>query len=224
VRLPKVIEARSADDQEIFKRLVWGMDPGYIAQDLNLPEDQCWEIETLLKNHAKRVYERVMANRTARQPKLSIDALLDDDQGEDRPLLTPIDAAPDPEQMLVLKEEGQDEQTRSMVFDGILDEAAKVLSTVECLILIFLYNEEYTAAQIVQAAASNEKLGLAEVVDVNRVYYIKDRALGKVLELVVARLNRLSETGRVPPKGRQRALLKPLEEFIKEQGFPVRQA
>ena len=137
-------------------------------------------------------------------------------------MLTLVDAAPDPEELLEMKEAGLDEKMSAAAFDGLLEEAAAALSVVEAVILVFLYNEEYTAAQIVQLAGSNPKLGLAEVKDVNRVYYLKDRALGKIVELLIARLNRLDDAGRAPPKGRQRALLKPLEAFIKEQGFPVR--
>ena len=212
VRLPRVMTSRPEMDREIFRRLVWGLDTAYIAQSLNIPEALCWEIEDLLAAHSPRVYGRIQANRTAREPVVSIDALVERDEGQKTLLVQVADPGSDPEQNL-------EEQESEALIQNALLEGAKALSVQERRILILLYNEGVMASEIVRLAASDKNMGLPT--NLNRVYYLKDRALGKILDRTIAYLpggqQILSAT-------RKRDLFRKLEEVLQERGIPVQKS
>jgi len=76
-RLPRVIQKRPVLDQEVYRRLVWGKDPSWIAWDLGLSEMEAHELASdilaLLRKRSPRVYRRIMANRQALRPTVSLD-------------------------------------------------------------------------------------------------------------------------------------------------------
>ncbi len=210
VRLPKILASRSHTDQEIFKRLVWGFDPAYIAQDLHVTEDQCWEIETLLAEQSPRVYSRICANRTARAPHIQMDT--DGDEDDHTPRGTVIDLKPNPEQALIFRE------SQSFVQKALSD-IMVTFSLEERRILILLYNENLKPAEIVRLSTSDPNLGLAEVDNVNRIYYVKDRALNKICDHI---LSRIDQQGTVSlPETKKRDLLSSIEMYLSECGLPV---
>jgi len=200
VRLPRVLESRPDIDKEIFKRLVWGLDPTRIAQDLNVPEQQCFEIETLLAAHSPRVYARIQANRQAHRPRLSLDQLQI--------------AHPD----LDPAEELEGQELEDTVYQ-ILSTALQGLSTPERRVLILLYDHDYTPAEIAALAAANPDLGLAGITEATQIYYLRDKALGRLVEPLVAHLEKLE--GRPAVQG-QREPLRQLEALLRERGIPLR--
>jgi DNA-directed RNA polymerase specialized sigma24 family protein len=210
VRLPKTLASRSHTDQEIFKRLVWGFDPAYIAQDLHVTEDQCWEIETLLAEQSPRVYSRICANRTARAPHIHMDT--EGDEDDHTPHVTVVDLKPNPEQALIFRE------SQSFVQKALSDIMA-TFSIEERRILILLYNENLKPAEIVRLSTSDPNLGLAEVDNVNRIYYVKDRALNKICAHM---LSHIDQQGTVSlPETKKRDLLSSIETYLSECGLPV---
>lgn len=207
VRLPKALEARPQIDQEIFKRLIWGLEPAHIAQDLGVPEGHCLEIEALLAERSPRVHARMLANRQARMPELR----LDEGTGEEEPAVQLAHPGPNPE------EEAERQALRGIIQDAIAA-AVQELSDPERRVLILLYNQGVTPAQIAELATLDQ--GLGEIANANRCYYLKDRALDKIAAHLASGLETLS--GHPPPLvAQRRQVLKALEEFLGEQGVPL---
>lgn len=75
-RLPRLIQQRGGLDREIYRRLVWGKEPSWIGWDLGLSElearERSEDILELLRRHSPRVYRRIMANRQALRPMVSL--------------------------------------------------------------------------------------------------------------------------------------------------------
>ena len=86
-RLPRLIQKRPELDQEVYRRLVWGKDSSWIAWDLGLSEIEALqlsrEIMDLLKKESPRVHRRIMANRRALQPSVSLDRSIRNDDGDE---------------------------------------------------------------------------------------------------------------------------------------------
>ena len=78
-----------------------------------------------------------------------------------------------------------------------------------------------SASDIVDVAASDVRLALSEIDNVNRCYYIKDRALEKVADAVIEKLEQLTGERRLDSEPRQ--LLKRIEELLQERGFPLKE-
>ena len=124
-------------------------------------------------------------------------------------------AGPDP---------GEDLESRALqeAVREALSTALGSLSAVERRVLILLCNHGMSAADIVDVAASDLRLALSEIDNVNRCYYIKDRALEKVADAVVTKLEQLTGERRLDSEPRQ--LLKRIEELLQERGFPLGEA
>jgi len=212
IRLPRVIASRPEIEQEIFKRLVWGLDPAYIAQDLNLPEHRCQAVEDLLAEHSPRVYERIRTNRLSRAPQVRLDVSIEEDETDDRPRFEVADTRPNPEQTLV------EQESKALVRNAV-QKSVQRLSSQERRILILLYNEGMTASEIVQLASSDKNLGLPETANLNRIYYLKDRALNKILDQIMDHLNQTESPGK-----NRRDLLAQLEDLLQEYGLTIQRA
>ena len=204
VRLPRVMATRSKTDQEIFKRLVWGFDIVYIAQDLNISEEQCRNVEDLLKENSPRVYDRIRANKVAKAPQISIHTSEDDgDSGLDLP-----DTKPNPEHTLLATE--AQKRIQAALLQGI-----ETLDQEERRMLILLFNEGLKPAEIVQLTKSDQYLGLPQTANLNRIYYLKDKALGKICEGL---------TNQFTPEtvGKNaRNMIAAVETYLTECGFPT---
>ncbi len=86
--------------------------------------------------------------------------------------------------------------------------------------LILLYNQGATPAQIAELSAVDQELGLGEIANANRCYYLKDCALDKIATHLTRGLE--TRSGHSPPLVVQRRqVLKALEEFLGEQGVPL---
>ena len=214
-RLPRVMQSRSEVDREIFKRMVWGQDTGHIALALDIPEARCRDIEALLSERSPRVWERILTNRISVAPKLSIDALIEADEGSPGPRIQVADPGPDPEEDLIRKW-GRD------LIRSAVDESLRALSEEERRVLILLYNEDMAPAEIVRSAGSDPNMGLSGVREQHQVYARKDSGLGKILDRI---LRKLEDEKEAPPlhAAPERDLLKMLEEFLRGYGFPVRE-
>ena len=213
IRLPAVMESRSETDKEVFRKLVWGLEVGRIAQELDLPEVRCREVEDLLARNSPRVYARIQANRCARAPKFSLDEWTEDDRG--RPRLQVAHPGPGPEEQATL------EWLRVPLLEG-LTAALDELSSLERRVLSLLYDEGMSAIQVVELAASDPEMGLKDVGNVNHCYYLKDRALERILTQITEKLKR---AGHLPPLvGDRRKLYKALEDLLREQGVPMQRS
>ena len=212
VRLPKVMEGRSEIEREIFKRLIWGIEPVHISLDLHVEEFQCLEVEALLAESSPRVYERILSNRRAAEPTVSIDDL--DAATGGRPKVQIADTGPGPAEDL-------DTRVLQEAVGEALSTALERLSAVERRVLILLCNHGMSASDIVEVAASDVRLALSEIDNVNRCYYIKDRALEKVADAVIEKLEQLTGERRLDSEPRQ--LLKRIEELLQERGFPLKE-
>lgn len=209
VRIPRVLQSREPADQEIYKRLVWGLEPAHIAQELDVPEDRCFEVESLLAAHSPRVHARIQANRQAQKPSLRLDIVQDDGLRLQLPHPGPDPAAEVEQQNL--REDVQEALTA----------AVEELTETERRVLILLYNSGFSASQVVDLGGADAALGLDEVKNVNRVYYLKDRALDKLIDRLAAQFREMTDATS-QPMGERRQRLKQLEAFLQEQGVPLR--
>jgi len=208
VRIPRVLQSRDLADQEIFKRLVWGLEPAHIAQDLDVSEARCYEVESLLAAHSPRVHARIQANRQAQRPSLRLDARQDDGFRLQLP-------HPDPDPASQVEQQDLREGVREA-----LTAAVEELPETERRVLILLYNSGFTASEIVDLGGADPALGLDEVKNVNRVYYLKDRALDKLVGKLAGRFRETTAV-EARPAGQRRQQLKELEAFLQEQGVPL---
>lgn len=211
VRIPRVLQSREPADREIFKRLVWGLEPAHIAQELDVPEARCFEVESLLAAHSPRVHARILANRQAHRPSLRLDASQDDGL----PLQLPH-PGPDPAAQM------EQQDLREGVQEA-LTEAVEELTEIERRVLILLYNKGFSASQIATLSSADSALGLDDVKNVNRVYYLKDRALDKLVDKLAGRLREIADAT-PPAAGGRRQRLKRLEAFLQEQGVPLKKS
>ena len=196
---------------QVFKQLVWGMTPAYIAQGLNISEGLCLDLEDLLRRHSPRTFERIWQNRLAQASEMRIDALEED---EDRPTLELIDPGPAPDEAMEMREYRR-------AIQSALHEGLASLSTTERRVLILLYNKNIKPGQIVRLAAEPD-LHLEGIENEQQVYYLRRKAMEKLLD-------HLLESGEIPVAGPQSAadkkeLTKLLEELLQEQGVLVEQA
>lgn len=202
VRLPKVLAGCSGTQKEIFRRLVWGLEPARIAQELAVPESQCAEVEALLAEHSPRVYERIQANRQTRKPRVSLD------EGQI------AHASPGPEEQL-------EKQELEHAVQQALSAAFHALPFLERRVLILLYDQDFSPAEIAALAAADANLGLGELTQASQVYYLKDKALARLLEELAEGLEALENCSPAPaPAPGRRALLRLLEELLRQQGLP----
>ena len=201
LRIPKILASRSDIDKEIFKRLVWGLEPMHIAQDLDIAASHCAEIEDLLAQHSSRVWNRICANRQSRSPHLRLD---------DWDAIA--DSGPDPASDFTAR------AWQHLLADA-LAASGQILLPSERRVLLLLYNHEVKASEIVQRAKADPALGLDDIDDVNRVYYLKDRSLDKIMTHILALLK--ERTGQVLADNvKRRDLLKHLAELLRQHGIP----
>ena len=194
---------------QVFKQLVWGMKPAHIAQDLDLPQEICFAIEDLLRQHSPRVFERIQQNRLARMPTVAIDA--SGEEGEENGVVQLVDPGPLPDEDMEIRE------NKRIAQEGFAEGVAS-LSPSERRTLILLYNEGLTPKQIIRLA-TDEGLSLGKVKDEQQVYYLRRKAVGKILDCIL-------QSGEIPkerlaPDVDRKELSRLLEELLQEQGIPV---
>lgn len=208
VRLPKIMESRSSLEKQIYRRLIWGIDPAHIALELQTEEERCAQVEALLRQHSPRVYERILGNRVALEPTLSVDDV--DDHGGRR--LELVADAPNPEQLFESK------AVKQIVQQSLAD-ALEGLTIPERRVLVLLYSQDMSAADIVILAASDPRLLEGEIGNVNQCYYIKDRALEKIAGAMTRKL--VSVFGEESATSQSRRVYQCIEALLKERGFPA---
>lgn len=206
VRVPAVLKDRPAVDREIFRRLVWGLDPRRIALELGVRESACWEVEELLAAHSPRVHERVRANRLARAAPLRLAT----ESRDDPDAVEVADPGHDPHQQL-------EAASLERVVDESLDAVLADLPAPQRRLLFLVYNEGMRVAQIAVLAAAGDP-GLEGLGDLNHCYYLKDRALQAVGDRLAARLR---EAGHDPVPAARRRVLHCVEDVLRERGVPL---
>jgi len=211
-RLPKILQDRSDVEKEIFKRLVWGVMPDRISWELGLSEaeseEHCEEILRLLKEHSRRVYERIMANRMAVLPNVSLDQLAEEEEGEG-PRYEPVDPGPSPEGALV------EQEIREIVW-GAVKEVWDTLSKDEKRLLILIYDKEMKPSEVAKSA---DRLRLSGMTTAQQIYYRKDKVLRKMVEGVEKRWTSLErEDADLKRFKIGREALDVLEEVLRERG------
>ena len=210
-RLPKVMQDRSDVEKEMFKRLVWGLMPDRISWELGLDETKCRElceeILQLLKENSRRVYERIMANRMAILPDVSLDQLVEQDE---KPSYEPASMGPNPEETLVEKE------MQETVWDA-MKEVWDTLSKDEKRLLVLIYDKEMKPSDIAKSALP---LLLPEITKAHQVYYRKDAVLKKLLKGIEKRWRSLEPKNAEFKASRTlREALDALEEVLRERGM-----
>ena len=206
VRVPAVLRDRPAVDREIFRRLVWGLDPRRIALELGVRESACWEVEDLLVAHSPRVHERVRANRLARAAPLRLAM----ENRDDPDAVEVADPGYDPHQQL-------ESASLERVVDESLDAVLADLPAPQRRLLYLIYNEGMRVAQIAALAAAGDP-GLEGLGDLNRCYYLKDCALQAVGDRLASRLR---EAGHDPVPAARRRVLHCVEDLLRERGVPL---
>jgi hypothetical protein len=203
VRIPRPLLDRPAVDHEIFRRLIWGFDTAYIAQDLDISENQCREVEDFIADHSRRVYERIQANRARRAPHLSLGTSDDEDEN-------PLDLA-DPD---ATPEESLQNLEMSQVIEKAVIESVRALSIDERRILILLYSQSLKPADILRLTESGVNLGLPPSLNLNRIYYLKDRGLKTICAMIRERFG-------LHPEEPESELVESLEGYLTDSGFPA---
>ena len=172
-RLPRSIQRRPALDQEVYRRLVWGKDPAWIAWDLGLREAEahtmCDEIIELLRSQSPRVYRRIMANRQALLPVLSLDRPIVTADGGSVMLETP-DQSPLPdsvaEQRCLLDNQPAVHTTIRQALAGIPEGDVRLL--------LLVYDRGWSLSEVVDRA---EMMGVEGIAARHQVDYRITRAL-----------------------------------------------
>lgn len=205
VRLPVVLRDRPAVEHEIFRHLVWGLDPRRAALQLGVPESRCYQVEELLARHSPRVAARIRANRMASAAPVRLAA--EEDGHEDLQLADP---GQDPQQQL--------ESDQLMAFvDEEVDEVLRTLERAERRLLHLLYHRGLSVSEIARLAAADEA-GMDGLGDSNRCYYLKDRALQRIGDRIVERLR---SAGHQPRPTERRHVLRCVEDLLRERGVPM---
>ena len=212
VRLPRALEGALADgDEAIFRYLIWGLEPEDIPLELDVSVTQCRDVEALVAERSPLVHGRMLENRRRRQPHLSLDLEADPDD-EGRVPLQVANANPGPDEAL-------EQQGLHRAVSAGLDRALACMPTPERRVLILLYDQGATVAEIASLAQLDENLGLGEVTSANRVYYLRDKALEGILAEI---RGALAEGEEMPAAARskRRELLQCLEQYLVERGLP----
>ena len=212
VRIPRALKgALGAGDEAVFRRLVWGLEPDDIGLELDVSRERCREVEALVAERSPRVHRRILENRRRRQPHLS----LDQDAGAEDDGHTPLQVAhpgPDPD-------ESFEQRRRSRTVRAGLDRALVRLSGPERRVLILLYNQGATVAEVVSLGHRDEGLGLGHITAANQVYYLRDKAMRVILAEIRAAAGPGEET-ELPAYPSPRELLQILEQYLVEHGLP----
>lgn len=206
VRIPAILRDRTATEHEVFRRLVWGLDPHRIAIELEITEEQCRDVEDLIRHNSPRVAGRIRANRLSRAAPLRLD-WTPDESGEGMQL---ADGAATPSQLFE-QEEG------IQVIDEQLRWALGELSVPERRLLCLLYDRDLAVSEVVRMASSHPA-GMAGLEDANHCYYLKDRALQQISDAI---LNRLRTMGHEPQPRDRRRLLRCVEDLLRSRGVPM---
>lgn len=206
IRVPVTLRGCSATEEAIYRQLVWGLAPQRVALELGVREVLCWEMEERLARESPRVYERIRANRMARARPVRI-AATDADDPEAQ--ILPASGADALSEVIRGELEGHVHQE----LDGVL----AGLTSAERRLLFLLYDEGMSAAQIVELAEAGDP-GLEGLSDLNRCYYLKDRALKLIEQRIVDRLTR---EGYEPAPLERRRVLQCIEEVLRARGVPM---
>jgi DNA-directed RNA polymerase specialized sigma24 family protein len=208
VRLPRPLQGRlSAAEEEIFRHLVWGFAPEDIPLRLEVSRRQCEAVEARVAARSPQVHARILENRRRLQPHLTLDS---DESAEGPEAHSGPGANPD---------SALEQQRLRRAVQEALRRALERMGTASRRVLILLYNRQASVDQIVALAARDESLGLGEIPNANRVYYLKDKGLKAILEEMYEQFERLED---IPAERRpgQRQLLHHVEEILREQGVP----
>ena len=203
-RLPQIMLDRPPLEQEIFKRMVWGLTPADIAVELDVAEAACVAVEELVARESPQVYQRLLENRAKRQPALRLD------RGGDAPATEQLAAAePAPDQVV----EGR--RLAAAVQQGVRT-AFAAMTAPQRRVLLLLYNYGASAEEIISLAADGS---LGQKVNLNRVYYLKDKGLEAVLGAVVKELEKEGFRA-LKQQEKRRVLLSRVEALLLELGLP----
>jgi hypothetical protein len=189
-RLPRVIQTRPALDQEVYRRLVWGKDATRISSDLGLTPIEAHELSSdimhLLQGESPRVYRRIMANRRALQPSISLDRPLQSDDGDEIRFEAP-DTGPLPdavtEQRRLLE---RLPAVNELIRDGLVETSEE-----DIRLLMLVYDHGWSLADVVEQA---ELMALENVTARHQVDYRITRVLRLLASSLCDRIGEDSDT------------------------------
>lgn len=203
VRLPVILRDRPAEEHEIFRRLVWGLEPRHIALELHLPEGRCFDVEEMIEQHSPRVASRIRANRIARGAPVR----LDDEENTDTQLPHP---SADPARQM------EQDELMDAVSNG-LEQSLADLPRAERRLLYMLYDQDLSVAEVVALSAGSGP-DMPDFDDANRCYYLKDRSLQRIADTIV---DGLRAAGYETPALDRRAILRCVGEVLQRRGVPM---
>ena len=211
-RLPRLIQKRPELDQEVYRRLVWGKDSSWIAWDLGLSEIEALqlsrEIMDLLKEESPRVFRRIMGNRRALQPSVSLDRSVRNDDGEDV-RLEASDTRPLPdanfEQTYLLE--------RLPSVERIIREEFNVIEECDLRLLFLVFDQGWSLAEVVE---QSETLALGGILARHQVDYRITRVLRKIATKLCDHIGDTSESE--VSDGREEVVVA-LKELFRDRGI-----
>ena len=211
-RFPKLMQDRPRIEQEVFRRLVWGKDALWIAQDLGMTEAKAHELcETILEelaNKSPRVYQRIMANRKALLRPLPIEApqLRDD---KERAALELRDESP-------LPDETMENAALSRLLSRLRDVVAGLIKSLpeeDVRLLILVFDAGWSLTEIAERAPL---VGLPGLSARHQVDYRINRTLGHLAQHLCEHYGRWrDDTLPTPSAAEVTAVLKG---FLRETG------
>lgn len=198
----------------VYRHLIWGMDPDFIADKLQLDRDACWEIEDQIKAYRPSIYERMLENRAAQTPDLSFDAL-QEGEDEDSPGRSFASDDPDPESAYIEEEESRDLDYYRQHFFAAVEICLNELESRARRVLLLFHNAGYTGRRIFEES-QDEALGLGTFKNAGQVDTVRYSAWN---QLVKALCNRLDLDD-----AQAERLDEQLKLYVKKHGLPMQAA
>jgi hypothetical protein len=183
-RLPKSMENRPPLDRHIYRRLVWGKDPTWIAYDLGLSETAsrvaCDDILETLRRTSPRVAGRIAANRQSMLPVLSIERSPRNDGSVG---IDPPDTAPLPdvlaERSILLREEPR--------ASGAISRGLARMGEGDVRVLVLVHDHGWSLSEVAEAAP---RIGIRGADARHKVDYRITRALRLIAIMLLEAFDR----------------------------------
>lgn len=211
-RLPRAMQQRSALDQEIYRRLVWGKEPTWIAWDLGISEaeshERSAEILELLHRRSPRVYRRIMGNRQALRPTVSLDRPSSSSGGE-RVFLEIEDVAPLPD--AIVEQRCLEEHLPEI--DRLIEQAIAEVPEEDVRIMILAFDHRWSLAEVVERA---EIMNLSGINARHQVDYRITRSVRMIADHICANLPCLADADGIGTCAEE--VVASLKELFREHG------
>ncbi len=211
-RLPRLIQKRPELDQEVYRRLVWGKDSSWIAWDLGLSEIEALQLSRdimdLLKKESPRVHRRIMANRRALQPSISLDRSIRNDDG-DEIQFEASDTRPLPDANF----EQVDLLERLPSVEQMIREELAATEECDLRLLFLVFDQGWSLAEVVE---QSETLALGGITARHQVDY----RITRVLRQIATKLcEHIGDTSEIDVSDSREEVVAALKELFRDRGI-----